>query len=99
MISDHDRLLMIDQCEYLSIETFFIYRPTWQLITKALTWSMGKTSEEIIVRIGICRYKQGHAKLKLMKNNWQLIINTLRWVLEETETDPIQSRKDLIPFA
>ncbi len=75
MISDHDRLLKIDECEQLMANTFMIYKPTWQLITKALSWSMEKTSAEIIVRIGICRYKQGHAKLKLMKNNWQLIID------------------------
>jgi hypothetical protein len=39
------------------------------------------------------------SRFRILGNNWQLIIETLKWVLEETEIDPIESRKDLIPFA
>ena len=99
MISDHDRLLMIDQCEQRAAKVFHIYRPTWQLITKALTWSIGKTAIEINNRIVICGAKRDRQRMRILKNNWQLIIETLKWVLEETDIDPIESRKDLIPFA
>ena len=99
MISDHDRLLMIDQCEQLAAKTFFVYRATWELITKALSWSIGKTAIEINNRIVICEAKRDRTRMKMLRNNWQLIIETLRWVFEETDIDPIESRKDLIPFA
>lgn len=99
MISDQDRLLKIDQCEQLMAKGFFLYKATWQLITKALKWSIGKSAIQINNRIVICGAKKEQQRLALMKNNWQLIIETLKWVLEETDTDPIQSRKDLIPFA
>ena len=95
MISDHDRLLKLDECEQLMAKAFMIYRPTWQLITKALSWSIGKTAIEINNRIVICGAKRDQNLLLLMRNNWQLIIETLKWVLEETDTDPIQARKDL----
>lgn len=99
MISDHDRLLKINQCEQLAAKTFMIYRPTWGLITKALSWSMGKTAIEINNRIVVCGAKRDRPPMSLLKNNWQLIIDTLKWVLEETDIDPIDSRKALIPFA
>lgn len=99
MISDHDRLLKIDQCERLAADTFYIYKPTWQLIIKALSWSIGKTAIEINNRIVICGAKRDRDRFKIMRNNWQLIIDTLKWVLEETDIDPIDSRKALIPFA
>ena len=98
MISDHDRLLMIDQCEKRAANVFHIYRQTWQLIIKALSWSIGKTAIEINNRIVVCGAKRDRQRMKLLKNNWQLIIETLKWVLEETDIDPIESRKDLIPF-
>ncbi len=99
MISDHDRLLKIDECELLMAETFMIYRPTWQLIIKALAWSIGKTAIEINNRIVICGARRDRQRMKTMKRNWQLISETLKWVLEETDIDPIESRKELIPFA
>ncbi len=99
MISDHDRLLKIDECEQLMANTFMIYKPTWTLIIKALSWSIGKTAIEINNRIVICGARRDRHRLKSIRNNWQLIIETLRWVLEETGTDPVESRKDLIPFA
>ena len=99
MISDDDRLLMIDQCEQLAAKTFFIYRSTWNLIISPLKWSMEKTAEEIMTRRGKSRYQQGKEKNRQKKRDWQLIIETLTWVLEETHIDPIESRKDLIPFA
>lgn len=95
MISDQDRLLKIDECELLMAKTFMIYKPTWRLITKALSWSIGKTAIEINNRIVICGAKRDRQRRHLMKDNWQVIIETLRWVLEETDTDPIQARKDL----
>lgn len=99
MISDHDRLLKIDECEQLMANTFMIYKPTWKLITKTLSWSIGKTAIEINNRIVICGARRDRVRMRLIRNNWQLIIETLRWVLEETETDPVESRRDLIPFA
>ncbi len=99
MISDHDRLLKIDECEQLMANTFMIYKPTWQLIIKALQWSIGKTAIEINNRIVICGARRDRQLMKSIKNNWQLIIETLRWVFEETDIDPVASRKDLIPFA
>lgn len=99
MISDHDRLLKIDECEQLMAKSFMIYRPTWQLITKALEWSFLKTAIEINNRIVICGARRDRTRMMMLKNNWQLLIETLKWVLEESDTDPIQSRKDLIPFA
>ena len=91
--------MKIDECEQLMAMTFFIYKPTWQLITKALTWSTGKTAIEINNRIVICGARRDRERMKMIKSNWQLIIETLKWVLEETTTDPIEARKDLIPFA
>ena len=99
MISDQDRLLKIDECEQLMAKAFMIYKPTWQLITKALTWSIGKTAIEINNRIVICGAKRDRQRMKMLKNNWQLIIETLKWVLEETDIDPLESRRNLIPFA
>lgn len=99
MISEHERLLKIDECELLMQDTFMIYRSTWQLIIKALTWSIGKTAIEINNRIVICGARRDRQRMKIMKRNWQLIIETLKWVLEETDIDPIESRKELIPFA
>ena len=90
---------VIEACELEMQNTFFIYKPTWELITKALNWSLGKSAIDINNRIVICGAKRDRTRMKMLKNNWQLIIETLKWVLEETETDPIQSRKDLIPFA
>lgn len=91
--------MKIDECEQLMAESFMVYKSTWQLITKALSWSIGKTAIEINNRIVICGAKRDQTRPQLMKNNWQLIIETLKWVLEETDTDPIEARKDLIPFA
>ena len=90
---------VIEAAELRIAETFFIYKPTWKLIISALNWSLGKTDEEIMTRRGKCRYKQSQHKNKQMKNNWQLIIESLDWVLEETAIDPIQARRNLIPFA
>ena len=99
MIDDHDRLLMINQCEQLAGDAFFIYKATWSLIMSALNWSMHKTEYEIKKRIEICEMKRDRSRFSGLGNNWQLIIETLKWVLEETDVDPIESRKDLIPFA
>jgi hypothetical protein len=99
MIDENDRLSKIDECEQLAASTFHIYKPTWDLIIKALTWSIGKTAIEINNRIVVCQAKRDQARYQIMKNNWQLIIETLRWVFEETDIDPIESRKALIPFA
>ena len=99
MISDHDRLLKINECEQLMANTFMIFKPTWQLITKALSWSIGKTAIEINNRIVICGARRDRTRMAMIRNNWQLIIETLKWVLEETDIDPVDSRKDLIPFA
>lgn len=98
MISDHDRLLKIAECEQLMANSFMVYKPTWQLITKALSWSIGKTAIEINNRIVICGARRDRQPMRMIKSNWQLIIETLKWVLEETDVDPIDSRKDLIPF-
>ena len=92
-------LNVIEACELEMHGTFLIYKPTWELITKALNFCLGKTKEEIMTRRGKCRYRQGQMKINSMKNHWQLIIETLDWVLEETDIDPIQSRRKLIPFA
>jgi hypothetical protein len=73
-------------------------KPTFDLIIKSLGWSMQKTYEEIQERITVCEEKKAQAPT-LMKHNWQLIIETLRWTLEEIETDPLQSRIEVIPFA
>jgi hypothetical protein len=89
---------MIDEAEYQSAKTFFIYKATFTLITKALNWAEGKTIEEIQKRIIVCEGKRDKGR-KILACNWQLIIETLRWFIEETDTDPIQSRLDLIPFA
>ena len=99
IIDDHDILLKIDECEILSANTFFIYRPTWNLIISALKWSIGKNEYEIKKRIEVCEMKIDPSRFNMLGNNWRLIIQTLRWVLEETELDPIEARKDLIPFA
>lgn len=99
MISDHDRLLKIDECEQLMANTFMIYKPTWQLIIGALRWSIGKTAIDINNRIVICGARRDRTRMKILRSNWQLIIETLKWVLEETDIDPVDSRKDLIPFA
>ena len=99
MISDHDRLLKIDECEQLMANTFMIYKPTWMLITGSLMWSMEKTAVEINNRIVVCGARRDRQRMKSIKNSWQLIIETLKWVLEETDIDPVDSRKDLIPFA
>ncbi len=99
MISEHDRLLKIDECERLAADTFYIYRPTWQLITKALSWSMEKSKFEIKKRIEVCEMKAGSTRMKILRNNWLLVIETLKWVLEATDIDPLDSRKALIPFA
>ena len=98
MIDGDTILLKIDECERLSAETFFIYKPTWNLIISALKWSLGKTAIEINNRIVICGAKRDRTRMEIMKNNWQLISETLKWVMEETETNPIESRKVLIPF-
>ena len=99
MIDEHDRLLKIDECEQHSANTFMIYRPTWNLIISPLKWSMQKTAEEIMTRRGKTRYRQGQAKTQALWRNWQLIIETLDWILGDTEKDPIEARKYLIPFA
>ena len=99
MIDEHDRLLKIDECERLSAKTFFIYKPTWNLIISPLKWSIGKTKEEIMTRRGKTRYHQTKEKNHQKSKNWQLIIETLNWVLEDTAIDPLQSRRYLIPFA
>ena len=99
MISEHDRLLKIDECEQLMAMTFMIYKPTWQLIIGALRWSIGKTAIEINNRIVICGARRDQMRMKSLRSNWQLIIETLKWVFEETDIDPVDSRKDLIPFA
>ena len=98
MIDEHDRLLKIDECERLSADTFFFYKPTWGLILKALNWSFGKTAEEIKTHIEKCVEKQNQSPGILM-NQWQLMIDSLKWVIEETEIDPIESRRNLIPLA
>ena len=90
---------VIEAAELGSAQGFFIYRATWNLIISALNWSMGKTAIEINNRIVICGAKRDRQRMRMIKNNWQLIIETLKWVLEETDTNPIEARKDLIPFA
>ena len=95
MIDEDTRLLMIDQCELLSADTFFIYRSTWDLITKALSWSMQKTVYDIQKRIEVCEVKRGTSRFNMRGKNWQLIIETLKWVIEKTETDPIEARTAL----
>ena len=90
---------VIEAAELQSAETFFIYKPTWDLIILALNWSLGKTAIEINNRIVICGAKRDRGRMEIMKNKWQLIIETLKWVMEETDTNPIEARKDLIPFA
>ena len=91
MISEDERLLMIDQCEQLSASTFFIYKATWELIIKALEWSMQKTKETVEHRIQVCYNKE--LNMPRLARNWRLIIDTLKWVIEETPIDPIESRK------
>ena len=90
---------VIEAAETRSEARFGIYRATWNLIIKALKWSLGKTAIEINNRIVICGAKRDRTRMRMLKNNWQLIIETLKWVMEETDIDPIQSRRDLIPFA
>jgi hypothetical protein len=98
MRSGDEILLMIDEAEQASADVFFVYKATYELITSALKWSIGKTAEEIMTRRGKCRYRQKQMKRADMKNNWQLIMDTLSWVLEETEIDPLESLNILMPF-
>jgi hypothetical protein len=90
---------VIEAAEYASQGTFFIYKPTWDLIISPLKFCLGKTKEQIMDRRGKSRYRQSQERNNLMRKNWELIIQTLSWVLEETDIDPLQSRRDLIPFA
>ena len=99
MISEHDRLLMVDEVETKGYTVGFLYRSTYALITKALKWSIAKDKLEIEKRIIICEGKREQQRMQIMKNNWQLIIETLKWVIEETETEPLESRRNLVPFA
>ena len=89
---------VIEAAEFGSQGTFFIYKPTFDLIISPLNFSLGKTREEIEKRIIICEGKREKSK-KILKNNWQLIIDSLRWVIEELDIDPLESRRNLIPFA
>jgi len=81
-----------------SAESFFIYKPTWDLIISALDWSLGKTAEEIQTRISKGIDKQIQSP-KILWKQWQLMIDSLRWIIEETDTDPLESRRNLIPLA
>ncbi len=89
---------VIESAEFDSQETFFIYKPTFDLIIKPLNFSLEKTREEIEKRIIICKGKREQSN-PILKNNWQLIIDSLRWVIEERDIDPLESRRILIPFA
>ena len=93
MISYHDLLFKIDEVQQLNEGTFLIYKSTWELIIKSLTWSIGKTKETIEHRIDVCSVKE--INMPRLAKHWRLIIDTLKWVIEETPIDPIQSRKNL----
>jgi hypothetical protein len=100
MIRDDTQLIeKIEECEERSAETFFIYKATWNLIISPLKWARGKTRDEIMTRRGQSKYAQGQEKNRQKRDNWQLIIETLSWVLLESEIDPIDSRKMLIFWA
>lgn len=89
---------VLEAAKLCSAESFFIYKPTWNLIISPLEWSLGKSRDEILYRISVCRDKQKNS-LKILSCTWQLIIDSLKWVLEETDIDPLESRRNLIPLA
>jgi len=91
-------LNVIEAAKLGSAESFFIYKPTWDLIIKPLDWSLGKTAKEIQTRIEKCIEKQDQSP-GILRNQWQLTIDTLKWVIEETDIDPLESRRNLIPLA
>jgi hypothetical protein len=97
MIDEETRQAKIEEAKEHMEKTFLIYKPTWDLIIKPLEWSMGKTAEEIMTRRGKSRYRQDQMKSGIQKRNWQVIIETLNWVLEDTQICPIESRWSLLP--
>jgi len=98
MRSAPEILNVIEAAKVGSAKSFFIYKPTWDLIISPLDWSLGKTYEEIKARIEKCIEKQDQSP-GILVNQWQVTIDTLRWVIEETDTDPLESRRNLIPLA
>jgi hypothetical protein len=99
MIREHSQLeALIEKCEEASAQTFFIYKPTYNLITKAVEWSFGKSELDIKKRILICEGKKNRG-ISILRPQWQLIIDTLKWIIFECDLDPMESRRQLIPLA
>ena len=98
MRSAPEIMKMRETARIFSAESFFIYKPTWDLIISPLDWSFGKTAEEIQTRIEKCIEKQDQSP-GILRNQWQVTIDTLKWIIEETDTDPLESRRNLIPLA
>lgn len=89
---------VIEAAKLGSAESFFIYKPTWNLIISPLDWSLGKAYHEIQTRIEKCIDRKVNSPA-ILRNQWQLTIDTLKWVIEETDIDPLESRRNLIPLA
>ena len=89
---------VIEAAELGSAESFFIYKPTYDLIIKSLDWGLGKTYEEIQTKISKCIDKQIQSP-KILWKQWQVMIDSLRWIIGETDIDPLESRRNLIPLA
>ena len=98
MRSAPEILNVIEAAKVGSAKYFFIYKPTWNLIISPLDWSLGKAYHEIQTRIEKCIEKQDQSP-GILVNQWQLTIDTLKWVIEETDIDPLESRRNLIPLA
>jgi hypothetical protein len=87
--------LKLDEVELKKADTFFVLGPSFDLIIKALEWSMQKSEQEIRDRIEVCETKRDTGR-KLLMPNWNLIIETLRWILEEQLTEPLMLHNQII---
>lgn len=86
----------------------YVFQPSFQLVVSALKWCLGEGKKdnfvpgfgkprgenEIRARLVECRNRQANS-LKVLTQNWQIIVASLEWVLGDSNITPLEARSQI----